>query len=255
MENMYVLNTDEHKEKPPTKDEANKLNISFLFPYSFFAFINVRLHRSSYSVMSFSFNIKSPSFWVPLTVTQNGPSVSAHRERYTGGCVLPSLDCTAQHCSHSSVHVLSKTSSPSSSPTLTLQNRPLVNPSAVFAPEPWARQSSREHTPGPPLTFLIMRFKEKLSSALRSYWVLLGLGGVLFPSFRRGCLSSSPSSNFSYTSLCHPILPFSWWFCYFILYLKMSYEAQTFLISMKSNLPTCFFGGVCFWCHIYNISA
>lgn len=222
METMYVLNTDEHKEKPPTKDEANKLNISFLFPYSFFAFINVRLHRSSYSAMSFPFNIKSPSFWVPLTVTHNGPSVSAHRERYTGGCVLPSLDCTAQHCSHSSVHVLSKTSARSSSPILALQTALwLIQLSSLFAPEPWARQSSREHTLGPPLTFLIMSFKEKLSSVLRSYWVLLGLGGGALSSFLRGCLPSSPSSNFSHTSLCHSILPFSW-SCYFILYLTIS---------------------------------
>lgn len=156
-------------------------------PYSFFAFINIRLHRSSYSVMSFSFNIKPPSFWVPLTVTQNGLRVSAHRERHTEGCVLPSIDHMAQHRSNSFVHVLTKPHPPAPLPSL--QSKTLlwlIQVSVFFAPEPPARQSCREQTPGPPLRFLIMSFKEKLSSVLRSYWVLLGEGRCSFPLFSGG---------------------------------------------------------------------
>lgn len=172
--------------------------------------------------MSSSFNIKSPSFWVLLTVAQNGPSVSAHRERYTGGCVLPSLDCTAQHCSHSSVHVLSKTSSPSSSPILALQNHSLVNPSICLLGT-WALSKTELQRTYSWASPYISDHEVQGEAQLCSV-VLLGapgVGGGALPSFLRGCLSSSPSSNFSHTSLCHPILPFSW-SCYFILYLTMS---------------------------------
>lgn len=203
--------------------------------------------------MSLSFNIKPPSFWVPLTVTQNGLSVSAHRERDTEGCVLPSLDRMAQHCSHSSVHVLKKPHPPAPLPSL--QSKTLLWLIQVSAPEPPARQSCRNILLG-----LLLHFWSELQGEAQLCSAVLlgapGVEGVLFPSFLRGCLpSSSPSSNFPYTSLCHPILPFSWWSCCFIPYLMMPYEAQTFLISMKSNLSTCVFGGVCFWRHVYNISA
>lgn len=200
----------------------------------------------------------SKALCVPLTVTQRLVYVPLLRERYTEGRVLPSLDFTVPYCSHSSANILSKTLSPAPLhyPSTAKPLLGLIQVSAFFVPEPPARHSCRENSPGLtgfPLHFWSWISRGRLSSALQSY---CALPGVLFSSSLRECfLSSSPSSNFPYTSLTHPILPFSWWSCLFIFFAMMSYEVRKFLISVKCNLSIFFFDGVCFWCRIYKIFA